>query len=168
MSWVLRKLDSLGGAVMAAAGGMVLSQAPAFFVQYLQRLGGHLDEARMAVTSAGTLPGAPGAPPPEALDVLTARLQARVDHLAQVYQAVSDAGPWTRPFAFLRHADWAIVDKTLEHFQPALPLTGAGLSYLALGLVLGLVAFELVKLPFALAGGRPHRKRRLFDTHGGS
>src|SRR5690625_7834252 len=46
MSWAGRKLDNVGSALGGAAGGMSLSQAPAFVQAYLQRLGGHLDEAR--------------------------------------------------------------------------------------------------------------------------
>ncbi|MGB0514818.1 MAG: DUF2937 family protein, partial [Wenzhouxiangellaceae bacterium] len=46
MSWLTRRLDHLGSAAFGGAGGLSLSQAPAFTNAYLQRLGGHIDEAR--------------------------------------------------------------------------------------------------------------------------
>lgn len=167
MSWIARKVETWSAAVCAAATGMAVSQVPAFLAQYLQRLGGHLDEARLAVHSATALPGTLGAPSPDALGVLIARLQDRADHLAQAHDAITQAGPWMRPFVFLAHADWAIAERTLAQFQPALPLDSGGVTALALGLVLGLVLFDLLKLPFVLLAARSgSRRRRLFDTHG--
>jgi nucleoside diphosphate kinase len=43
--------ETLLDRVLCVAGAITLSQAPEFFQQYLQRLGGHLDEARRVLAS---------------------------------------------------------------------------------------------------------------------
>ena len=91
MRWVARKLDSLLASAVAAFVALSASQFLAFVQQYRQRLGGHLDEARLsqARIESGELMAA--------LDP-TARLQAaqdmaaRVDHLQQADAALRDAG----------------------------------------------------------------------------
>ena len=57
MGWIRKKLDSLAGTVTAIITGLASLQLPSFINAYLQRLGGHLDEARLglvAIKSGGT------------------------------------------------------------------------------------------------------------------
>ena len=44
-----RFLDGLVDRVVSLAGAVGLAQFPQFFAQYLQRLGGHLEEARLVI-----------------------------------------------------------------------------------------------------------------------
>ncbi len=138
-----------------AAGGVGAGgtcQFPSFYAQYLQSLGGRLDQAREqaerlellaadlgltaeayaarlsasgdeAVSRAGTLAGS-------LLDD-RARLQA-------AYEALSSAAVWERPFQLARWGEAAIAEATLQRFQPALPMTPEGFAYGAIGLLLGL------------------------------
>jgi hypothetical protein len=153
MSWVARKIDSLIGAVFGAIAGASASQFDAFMLQYLQRLGGHLDEARrnyglvmdgeryrdMAV---------------EVRTILIADARARMDELELSWRAIADADLLHRPWAFARHVDAEIAARTWETFRPVLPFDATGLIYAACGLVIGLIVYELLKAPFALLFGR--------------
>ena len=147
MRFLLRKFDSLAGAFVAALGALVCAQLPVFAQQYLQRLGGHVDEAGRQVAQ---LTGANAA---ERLDSgmrLAFETLARARHAAleSQQQALSDATPLIRPLEFLRGFDSDIAAATLDRFVPAVPLDSAGAVYAIAGLVAGWLLYEAVKLPF--------------------
>lgn len=133
--------------VVCVLGAVFAAQAPEFFQQYLQRLGGHLDEARRqlaAFESAATAAGKPllqfiadtsaNADPGLAkLGHTMADTSGRVAHLAAAQAALLEASVWTRPWAFLRHLDTAIAHATAIVFKPAVPTTSEGLVYAGLG-----------------------------------
>lgn len=159
MSWITRRLDNLGSAVTGGAGGMAVSQAPAFSHAYLQRLGGHIDEARRTleqVRGGHMLPSLDPAARAEAV----AGLAARVGELEAARASLMDASPWLRPMLLLRHADSAIAGRTFEAFIPALPLDATSLAYTAVGVLLALLAWELLKAPGALVLRRRQRASR--------
>jgi hypothetical protein len=133
MSWLLRKLDSLLGAVFAALGGMSATQIPAFIHQYLQRLGGHLDEARRGVASL------------------------RLTELQSAYDALREADALHQPFVFFSHLDIEIARRVLADFRPALPFDTVGVIYGAAGLLAGLAAYEILNLSFKMIFGRRAR-----------
>jgi hypothetical protein len=155
MNWLLGTFDRLIGTVIAAVTGLAASQTQAFIQAYLQRLGGHLDEARTSyekLQSGQFLPGA---------DALSQQRMAeafghRVDELSQAYSAIADADVFERPFRFIAHMDRAIAEATLTNFNPSLPLDSASLVYSLIGIMLGWLIYELIKLPFAVLGRR-HR-----------
>ncbi|WP_170294975.1 DUF2937 family protein [Roseospira navarrensis] len=143
--WMLRKLDSLAGAVVAAAGGVAASQWREFLQQYLQRLGGHVDEARLNrdhLTSLYEVAGA--AEKPVVADML-ADGEARVAALMEALRQLTDAGAVMQPVVFVRTLDPMIAQATLERFQPAVPLDTASLLWAGAGMVLALMLYELVK-----------------------
>lgn len=156
MSWVGRKFDNLGSALSGAGGGMGLSQAPAFTHAYLQRLGGHIDEARrtLGMVERGELL--------EQLGV-TERQEAvrqfsgRVEELEQAYRAISEASPVMQPLTMLQHADNEIARRAWEAFTPAIPVDAPSLIYTGVGIVLALLIYELFKSPAALV----KRRRRV-------
>jgi hypothetical protein len=130
MSWLARKFDTLIGAVFAALGGMSATQLPAFIHQYLQRLGGHLDEARRGVANL------------------------RLADLQSAYDALRGADALHQPFVFFNHLDIEIARRVLSDFHPALPFDTVSLIYGASGLFFGLAVYEIVKLPVRLIFGR--------------
>jgi hypothetical protein len=137
-------LKSLADGIAAAVGAALGSQLPEFVQQYLQRLGGHRDEAFNFVQmlkSQGT----------DASSAIFTAAQARADSLARTFDAIAQAGDLGRPAAFLRHLDVDIARNTMDLFLPAVPLTPAGLLYGGIGLIAGLVAINLALAPFALA-----------------
>jgi len=150
MRWLLGKVDTLTGAVFTGAAGAALSQLSAFIQQYLQRLGGHLDEARR---NYDLLLGAERYRQLDqaAREILANDALARVNEIQGAHDAIVNAGLFARPFVFLRHLDTDVAERTLAQFKPALPVDTEGLVYAGLGLVLGLALYELLKLPFAAA-----------------
>ena len=150
--------DGLLDRVLAVAGAVLFSQAPEFFQQYLQRLGGHLDEARRILAQFEQNAGQAGLTLADYIrrtaanaDTAVARLAdtmaaavERVQSLQAAHDALRDAPAWTRPFAFLRHADWEIVRATGAVFKPAVPVTLEGGLYAFAGMLIFLGLYHLL------------------------
>ena len=151
---------------LCVIGAVVFSQIPEFMQQYLQRLGGHLDEARRqllrfqqaAAQSGLSLDGLIGHTTANA-DPAVAKLSevmteavTRVDTLATAQAAMQGASLWSRPFVFLRHADPAIARGTWAIFKPAVPTTLEGLVYALFGMLVLIAIYHLgIKYPIARA-----------------
>lgn len=158
MSWLSRKTDSLAGAVFAGVFGASASQFDIFVQQYLQRLGGHADEAQRAYAAI-----AEGERyrdfAPASRQVLLEDARQRVEELQSALQALANSDLFTRPFTFAAHLDREIAQRTFEQFRPALPLDLAGIVFALYGVILGLIVYELIKAPVAIALWR--RRRRI-------
>lgn len=155
MGWISRKFDNLGSACCGAGGGMGLSQAPAFTQAYMQRLGGHLDEAKRTLRQieSGELLGfLQGGERAQAIS----QFQQRVTELEAAYQAIDLAGPLMRPLMVLRHADADVAARAWEHFTPAIPIDPPSLIYTGIGILAALLVYEIAKAPAALFGRRKH------------
>ena len=149
MSWLTRKLDSLIGAVFGGVGGAAASQFDAFVLQYLQRLGGHMDEAQRSYKMALD-PEHYRDMATEVRAMLLAEARSRVDELDSAFRSIAESDILHRPFAFFANMDTGIAARTFETFRPALPFDLAGLIYAGTGIVLGLIVFELLKATFAV------------------
>jgi hypothetical protein len=149
MGWIARKFDNLGSACCGAGGGMGLSQAPAFTQAYLQRLGGHIDEARrtLSMVERGEWLQRLGIADREEA---VAEFSARVSELEQAYFAITQAPAMLQPLVMVQHADSEIAQRAWEHFTPAVPVDPPSLVYTGVGIVLALLIYELVKAPGAL------------------
>ncbi len=144
--------------VLCLLGAVGLSQAPEYFQQYLQRLGGHLDEARRQLASYEAVARQSGitlqqlidttkaqaAEPVAKLGGVIADTQARVESLAAAESALREASVWERPFVFLSHVDAGIAARTWEVFKPAVPVTAEGFVYAGVGMLLALGLYQLV------------------------
>jgi hypothetical protein len=143
--------------VLCVAGAVLFSQVPEFFQQYLQRLGGHLAEARrqleqfqQAASQAGvnldaliTDVSAQHDPSVARLGQVMVETRARVETLASAEAALRHASLWSRPFVFLKDLDPGIARGTLAVFKPAVPTTLEGLVYAAAGTVAMLAFYHL-------------------------
>jgi len=167
-----RGAETLLDRILCVCGAVAFSQLPEFMQQYLQRLEGHLDEARLqverfkeAAAKAGMtldqMVAGAGQNPDPAMSRLGGVIRssvARVDELAAADAALRHASMWSRPFAFLAHADWGIARATLSIYRPAVPTTAEGLLYAALGMILVLASYHLcVRAPIA----RHFRRREM-------
>ncbi len=147
---------------LCVVGTVIFSQIPEFMQQYLQRLGGHLDEARRqlqqfhqtAVQSGLTLDrfilqtSANADPAVAKLGGVMTEAITRVDALEAAQSAIQHASLWSRPFVFLRHLDPAIARATGEIFKPAVPTTLEGLVYALTGMLVLLAVYHLgIKYP---------------------
>jgi len=162
MAWPrpVRSVLSAGEAfidrVLCVAGAVAFSQVPEFIQQYVQRLGGHLDEARRqleqfqatAAKSGLTLDqlihatSATADPAVARLGTVIRASQARVEALAADEQAIRAAHLFDRPLVFLHHADPEIVRATWSIFRPAVPTTAEGLVYALVGMVIFLAFYH--------------------------
>ncbi len=167
----------LNGAA-AVAGAGALAQFPEFFQQYLQRLGGRLDQAQLdldrILRDATTL----GRTLEVYLEELltsgtTAARQAarreleRVDQtsdLQNAYDALTLAEPAERPFLFIKHFDADVAEETLSIFAPALPTTGEGLAYAAAGMLIALGLMAGGEAGVRGARRRLHRRRKRIEA----
>lgn len=162
--------------LLCVVGAVLFSQIPEFIQQYLQRLGGHLDEARRQLghfqeiaTKAGlTLDGlmarSQGSPEPTVIQLgrLIRDTASRVDALAAAEAGIRSASLFSRPLVFLRHLDLSIARATWAIFKPAVPTTVEGLVYAGLGVLL-MLAFYYggVKYPVRRAWRRRTERRTL-------
>ena len=158
MSWFGQKVDAFLAAGVIAVCGVAGSQGQAFAVQYIQRLGGHLDEARshLADVQSGLRYRVMG-------DTVRAELEteakARVAVLDRAYSRVKDANVITRPVAMLRFAEPSILAATERDFVPALPASRDGVFYTAVGMIVGFVLYEILRLPVAVLLREPRRRK---------
>ena len=135
-----------------AAIGAAAAQLPAFVQQYLQRLGGHLDEARFMALQFAEGDAYRDLSPAVRAAVLEVT-ERRIEWLAGAHDAIAQAGDLSRPFVFLTHVDHSIAAATWRVFEPGLPLGWGGLAY-------GGAAALLAYLAVSGAGAAWHRWRQ--------
>jgi hypothetical protein len=149
--------DNLIDRILCIFGAVLFSQGPEFMQQYLQRLGGHLAEARRHLGAFQDTAAASGL----SLDQLNSQTTAnsdhavarlgglmtetsvRVDALQSAYDALLHAALWERPFVFLRHMDPGIARATGAIFKPAVPTTIEGMVYALTGMLIVLAIYHL-------------------------
>lgn len=150
--------------ILCVLGAVLFSQVPEFMQQYLQRLGGHLDEARLTLSrfreaaaqsgmTLDQLVAGANQNPEQSMRSIGGVIQgaaARVDELAAADAALRHASAWTRPFVFAEHVDWGIARATWAIYRPAVPTTAEGFMYAAVGIILVLSLYHLaVRAPIA-------------------
>lgn len=151
MNWIARRLDHLGSAAAGGIGGIGLSQAPAFTHAYLQRLGGHIGEARRTIeklAAGDILPWLGG----EGREQAVAELTLRLTELERFHSVLMDSPAMLRPFTLMRHADWSIARGAAEAFVPAIPVDPASIVWTLIGVVIAALAWDATKIPFWAAG----------------
>jgi len=152
--------------LIGLALGFVLSQAPEFGQQYRQRLGGAIDELRRIIQQFDEDSRRAGHDRAAALRVMTisaeqiirdqaTRMQeliARHGRLREQEEAFRNGGPFARMTALVVSFDRALVARTLQAYEPAVPVTTEGLLLAGGGFV-----FAYILLPALL---EPWRRRR--------
>ncbi len=148
--------DRLIDRILCVLGAGLFSQAPEFMQQYLQRLGGHLDEARRQLgifkdtaSQAGVTldqlvqrTGANSDPGIARLGGVMTESVARTNSLQSAQDALTQASLWERPFVFLRHLDLEIARATWAIYKPAVPTTLEGLVYALAGMLVFLALYH--------------------------
>jgi hypothetical protein len=162
----LRIVDGLLDRVMAVGGAIVCAQFPQYYAQYIQRLGGHLDEARRAVSQYVKVAASYNLSVQEYINVHLASgnkifistgkviqgLVDRLNHLESAFTALQNSTPLTRWVVFWRVMDPDIARKTWINFTPGVPTTMEALVYALIGLLIGWGVYQgvkaLITLPF--------------------
>lgn len=180
---VFTLFEGFADRLVCVLGAIFAAQAPEFFQQYLQRLGGHLAEINRQLAAFEAAAHAAGKPwvqfvadtaanPDPGLAKLGATMAdtaARAEALAEAHAALLDASVWTRPWAFIAHLDFGIARATAAVFKPAVPTTLEGAFYAAIGVGVAFGLWHLLvrlplhrallrgKTPVATAGSLPPR-----------
>lgn len=144
----------LTGGLSGAAG---LSQYPEFSQQYMQRLGGAVDELSRFVSDFDTDAAALSLSREQALVQLAqggevgAKRAETVSTTITRHRRLSDdldrlkgAGPFTRVYNARSLADPEIARAAWEDFKPALPITFEGVIFASFGFVTGMLAIALL------------------------
>ena len=171
---ILSAGEGLIDRLLCVVGAVLCSQLPEFIQQYLQRLGGHIDEARRQLDQFKEVAAKSGL----TLDQLAAKSQAnaettvarlgqlmrdavdRVDTLTAADTAIRNASILTRPFVFLQHVDLSIARSTWSIFRPAVPTTAEGVLYAGIGVLLILAFYHgAVRYPLRRAWRRRAERR---------
>ncbi len=166
--------ETLIDRILCVLGAVLASQGPEFMQQYLQRLGGHLDEARRQFAQFQAIAQQLGKNVHELAAQYTASIdpavagmgklvndtEARMNTLASAEVAIREASLWERPFVFLRHLDAEIASGTANVFKPAVPTTIEGAFYALVGVIVILVVYHGVLAPLArrICGGAGAKK----------
>ncbi len=163
-------LGRIANGLAAVGGAGLTSQFPEFYQQYLQRLGGRLDQALVqeariyeAAQSQGLSVADYLARFVQSADpvfqaegkVIQAAL-ADAEALRVSLLALADASVLERPITLFRYLDHSVLTATFDTFKPALPVTTEGLTYAAIGMLLGLLA-----LAFGERSGKAVKRRWL-------
>lgn len=172
MSWTapLRPLFRAGEGfldrVLCLLGAVAFCQLPEFIQQYLQRLGGRLDEARRQLAEFEAVARQAKLTLPQFIERASANADAAIAPLGGVMQdtldrvaslsaaetALRNASAWEKPFVFFAHLDRAIAGATLEVYRPAVPTTAEGLIYAAAGMIVFLAVYHgCIRRPISAA-----------------
>jgi hypothetical protein len=157
---MLKFINGMVDRLFAVAGGLALSQAPLFMLQYTQRLAGHVQELQLQVAmmrQAASLTGKSleqyvgkflASQDPDFLSqgILMQKMTVRADLMARQLHALQEATPLSRPFIFLSHINWEIARPTLKAFEPGLSFTLETGLYMVVGIALGYASYSLVRL----------------------
>lgn len=166
MRW-LKPIFSAGASlvdrILCVVGAVLFAQAPEFMQQYLQRLGGHLAEARRQLLQFEEIARQAGKtlqelaaqylanadPSVVSMGKLVKETEARVNTLSAAEIALRDASVWTRPFIFLRDLDWEIAKGASAVYKAAVPTTLEGLIYAGIGVAAILALYHGCAAPLA-------------------
>jgi hypothetical protein len=143
-------------------GALIASQLPEFVQQYRQRLGGAIDELTRIVSRFDADAAASQLTREQALsqlsgstdEVVRRRAEDATENLRRLSsmqdqrQAMAEAGPFARTWAFFGHADDALVTATARDFEPAMPTTSEGLLAALIGYISGWGLARLVGWPW--------------------
>lgn len=153
-------------AIAGLALGATLSQFPEYAQQYVQRLGGAVDELRVITEDFDRSARDAGLSRESAIERFSetgdsfvggrgqamARTFERYDLLSRTLAEVEGATGWRRFAELPKYLDTEIGARTLGAYKPAIPVTVEGFSYAAAGFVLGYLSFSallrFLMLPF--------------------
>ncbi len=130
--------------------GVLLSQFPEYSQQYVQRLGGAVDELQTVVSDFDTSAQATGSTRETALSSMSvgneflrrrgddmSRTIARYTYLNESYDLLKDAGAYERLVYVRRFGDPQITKNAYADFQPAIPLSIDAMVLLFGGYIFG-------------------------------
>ena len=156
---VMRRFDRMLELLAVVGGAGAASQFSGFVQHYVQNLAGRVAESRVDVDAIVSRAQDADMPVYAYLHAFHSAsnpvfqregqaLQAKIERagdLTQAYDRLQAAGVLELPVVFLDHLDMAVAADTWRHFHPNFPIDVASLIYAAMGAVLALLAYWLVR-----------------------
>jgi hypothetical protein len=150
-------MHKIGFFLFGLIGAVLLSQFPEFFQQYVQRLGGRLDEVTRQVAALDQRAEEAAKNTPDYIRGLLLHgdadvrreglaLQSLVQRsaaLAEAFQALTGADGWWRAGSFVEHFDWDVASASFDDYRPAVPVTTEAAVYAGSGFGSGAILYLL-------------------------
>lgn len=161
----VRFIDSILDRASAVLGAIIFAQVPQFITHYIQRLGGHVDEAARGMAKYREIADDIGKSLEQYVQhLLNSRDPAifksgqkiaadleRYNHLANALRDLTSAPLYKKFFMFVRNIDLEIARGTAGNFTPGIPLTPEALAYALAGIVVGMAAYFFLSRLIILA-----------------
>lgn len=162
-------LSKLINGIVSVLGAALASQFPAFYQQYQQRLGGSLDQAKVAVGRVEDVAQSLGMTVDkmveqfmlsrdvayQSLGAINIQALEDFERLENASAALSEAVGADKFFKFMAHFDPVVAEGAWGTFEPAVPLTTEALIYAGIGMLSGILF--LASIEFFLRGGWQER-----------
>ncbi len=153
-----RFVDSILDRICAVLGALAFAQFPQYCAQYIQRLGGHVDEAARNMDRYREIAKEVGKSLYQySQHLLNSKDPAvfktgqkiagdleRYDQLAAALKELQTAPAYKKFFVFIKNIDLEIARGAWENFTPGLPVTLEGAAYAAIGIVIGMIVYFCV------------------------
>jgi hypothetical protein len=154
----VRFVDSLLDRICAVIGAVVFMQFPQYLMLYIQRLGGHVDEAARNIEKYKEIAQDAG----KTLHQYSQHLLnstdetifktgqkiagdiERYNHLAGALKELQAAPVYKKFIVFIQNVDLGIARGTWENFTPGLPFTFESAAYAVAGILIGMIAYFFV------------------------
>ena len=154
----VRFLDSMADRICAVLGALAFAQFPQYLVLYLQRLGGHVDEAARNVDKYKDIAKELGQTMYQYSQHLLASKDPavfktgqkialdleRYDALSAALNQLQAAPAYQKFFVFLKTIDPGIARATWENYTFGLPLTWEAAGYAVAGIIVGMLLYFCV------------------------
>ncbi len=125
--YLLNKADKLACAGTVVVSALTLGQFPQYIAQYVQRLGGTIDEDRRI-----------------AKDEKMHSLNIRADDLERSLNLINNSSGLGKLTTFVGNADWDIAKRAYQNYTPGMTFNYEGLLYSGVGGLTGFGLYELV------------------------
>ncbi|HOD16970.1 MAG TPA: DUF2937 family protein [Spirochaetota bacterium] len=154
----VRFLDSIADRICAVLGALALAQFPQYLVLYIQRLGGHVDEAARNMDKYREIAKELGKTMYQySQHMLASKDPAvfktgqkialdleRYDSLAAALKELQEAPAFQKFFVFIKTIDLDIARATWDNFTFGLPLTWEAAGYAVAGIIIGMLLYFCV------------------------
>lgn len=166
-------MESVADRAVAAAGAVIFMQIPAFIVQYIQRLGGHVDELKILIGKYRAAAADNGRTLEEYVQLhiqsgvkefaasgrLISENIERLNFLSDAHQQISAATGIKKFFIFIRKSDIDIIKGTYSDFVPGISFSLDSVLYAIAGIAVFMSLYFLVKKSVVFVFSRFYSKR---------
>jgi hypothetical protein len=161
-------IEHLADRAVSASGAIIFMQIPAFIVQYIQRLGGHVDELKLLIGKYKAAAADNGRTLDEYVQLhiqsgvkefaSTGKLMTenieRFNFLGDAYQQISGASGIKKFFLFISKSDMDIIRGTFSDFVPGISLSPDSILYAAAGIAVFMSLYFIIKKSISLIFSR--------------